>query len=84
MKLNIAPNFGFPLEVVTETIAILAKRGSGKTYCAAVLVEEMVKAGLPVAVVDPIGVWWVCVRAPTVIHPACRSSSSAATAPICR
>ena len=58
MQLQIAPNFGFPLEAVTETIAILAKRGSGKTYCAAVLVEEMVKAGLPVIVVDPIGVWW--------------------------
>ena len=58
MQLNIAPDFGFPLEAVTETIAILAKRGSGKTYAAAVLVEEMVKAGLPVVVVDPIGVWW--------------------------
>ena len=58
MQLQIAPNFGFPLEVVTETIAILAKRGSGKTYAAAVLVEEMIKAGLPVVVVDPIGVWW--------------------------
>ena len=58
MQLQIAPDFGFPLEAVTETIAILAKRGSGKTYCAAVLVEEMVKAGLPVVVVDPIGVWW--------------------------
>ena len=30
MQLQIAPNFGFPLEVVTETIAILAKRRSGK------------------------------------------------------
>ena len=58
MQLQIAPDFGFPLEAVTETIAILAKRGSGKTYAAAVLVEEMVKAGLPVVVVDPIGVWW--------------------------
>lgn len=58
MQLQIAPDFGFPLEAVTETIAILAKRGAGKTYAAAVLVEEMVSAGLPVVVVDPIGVWW--------------------------
>ena len=58
MQLQIAPNFGFPLEAVTETIAILAKRGAGKTFTASVLVEEMVKAGLPVVVVDPIGVWW--------------------------
>ena len=58
MKLKIAPDFALPLEAVTETFAILAKRGSGKTYCAAVLVEEMVKANQPVCVVDPIGVWW--------------------------
>ena len=58
MSIHIAPGFALPLEAVTETFAILAKRGSGKTYCAAVLVEEMVKANLPVAVVDPIGVWW--------------------------
>ena len=56
--LQIAPNFCLPPEAVTETFAILAKRGSGKTYCAAVMVEEMLKARLPVVVVDPVGVWW--------------------------
>jgi len=47
-----------PVEAVTETFAVLAKRGAGKTYTAAVLVEEMLAAGLPVVVVDPVGVWW--------------------------
>lgn len=57
-KLNIGDGLALPLEAVTETFVILAKRGSGKTYTAAVLVEEMVAASLPVAVVDPVGAWW--------------------------
>lgn len=56
--LNIAPDLALPLEAVTETFCIVAKRGSGKTYTAKVLVEEMMSAGLPVCVVDPLGVWW--------------------------
>jgi hypothetical protein len=56
--LQLAPGLTLPLEAVTETFAILAKRGSGKTYTAAVLVEELHAAGLPVAVIDPVGVWW--------------------------
>lgn len=47
-----------PLEAVTESFAILAKRGSGKTYTAKVMVEEMLSAGLPVCIIDPLGVWW--------------------------
>lgn len=56
--LVLADNLHLPLEAVTETFAILAKRGSGKTYTAAVLVEEMLKAGQTVVVADPVGVWW--------------------------
>lgn len=56
--LTLAEDLELPLDAVTQTFAILAKRGSGKTYTAAVLVEELVGAGLPVVVVDPIGVWW--------------------------
>jgi hypothetical protein len=50
--------FSLPHEAITETFAILAKRGVGKTYSASVMVEEMLKAGLRVCVADPIGVWW--------------------------
>lgn len=56
--LAIALDLQLPAEAVTETFAILAKRGVGKTYTASVLVEELLKAGLHVVVVDPIGVWW--------------------------
>jgi hypothetical protein len=56
--LRLSPKFSLPPEAVTETFAIIAKRGVGKTYTAAVMTEEFIKAGLPVVVIDPIGVWW--------------------------
>jgi hypothetical protein len=56
--LRVADNLTLPAEAVTQTFAILAKRGVGKTYTASVLTEEMLKAGLQVVVADPIGVWW--------------------------
>ena len=56
--LHFAADFSIPAEAVTQTFAILAKRGVGKTYTASVLVEELLKAGLHAVVVDPIGVWW--------------------------
>lgn len=56
--LQIAPNLELPAEAVTQTFAILAKRGVGKTYTASVMTEEMLKANLHVIVIDPIGVWW--------------------------
>ncbi len=58
MSLRIAENLELPEEAVTQTFAILAKRGVGKTYTASVFVEEIIKARLPVAVIDPVGVWW--------------------------
>ena len=57
-SLVISKELSLPAEAVTETFAILAKRGAGKTYTAAVTVEEMLKASLQVLVVDPVGVWW--------------------------
>ena len=57
-KLNISEDLKLPLEAVTQTFAILAKRGVGKTYTGAVLVEEMLAARQQVVVADPIGVWW--------------------------
>jgi DNA helicase HerA-like ATPase len=55
--LKISKELSLPAEAVTETFAILAKRGAGKTYTSAVMVEEMLKASLPVVVIDPVGVW---------------------------
>lgn len=56
--LNLATDLQLPLDAVTQTFAFLAKRGVGKTYSASVLVEEFLKNGLPVIVLDPLDVWW--------------------------
>jgi Helicase HerA, central domain len=47
-----------PINAATKCFAILAKRGAGKTYTAAVLAEEFAKAKVPFVVLDPIDVWW--------------------------
>lgn len=52
------PVLDLPPEAHTETFGVVAMRGQGKTYLGLVIAEEMRKAGLPVVVVDPIGVCW--------------------------
>lgn len=44
-----------PLELSTQVIAVLGKRGSGKTYFAGVLEEEPHGNGAPLIVPDPMG-----------------------------
>lgn len=56
--LHLSDELYLPIEAVTETFAILAKRGRGKTSTAVVMTEEMIRAGHPVVVLDPVGVWW--------------------------
>jgi uncharacterized protein len=56
-KINLG-SIQIPKQAATKTFAILAKRGSGKSYTAAVLAEELYKNSLPFVVFDPIDVWW--------------------------
>ena len=56
--LHIAPDLTLPLDAVTETFAILAKRRAGKSNAAVVIAEEMYDAGLPWVAIDPKGDWW--------------------------
>lgn len=58
MTLRLAPDLIVPIDAVTETFAILGKRGSGKTTTARVLAEELLDAQMPVVILDPTGVWW--------------------------
>ena len=57
-NLHISNDLSLPPEAVTNTHLILARRRVGKSYTAAVMAEEMVKAGLPWVALDPTGVWW--------------------------
>jgi hypothetical protein len=52
LKLNL------PEDAALWSIAELAIRGAGKTYTASVIAEEFVRAGIPITVIDGMGVWW--------------------------
>jgi Helicase HerA, central domain len=56
--LNLASNLSLTPDAARRVFAFLAMRGAGKTWAAAVLAEEMLKAGVPIIVLDPMGVWW--------------------------
>jgi hypothetical protein len=43
---------------VTQTFAVLAVRGAGKTNAARVMAESMFDLKLPFVAVDPVGSWW--------------------------
>jgi len=51
--------------LITKHVSILAKTGSGKSYVAGVLLEELAEKKIPVVVVDPHGEYGSLVRANT-------------------
>jgi hypothetical protein len=57
-KLKISSELSLPLDVIQSSIALLATKGAGKTYTGSVLAEETYEAGVPLVVLDPVGVWW--------------------------
>lgn len=48
----------FPLDLVTQTIAILARRGAGKTYTGLSLAEDLLRLNQQIVILDPQDVWW--------------------------
>ncbi|HWO88151.1 MAG TPA: hypothetical protein VNL98_03255 [Gemmatimonadales bacterium] len=56
--LHIGHGFRLPLETATETVLIVGKRGSGKSSTATRFAEQLIDARVPVAVLDPVDVWW--------------------------
>lgn len=58
MKLHISDDLSLPLDAVTQKFGILGRTGSGKSYFATKLCEEMLDAKAQVVVLDPVGVWW--------------------------
>jgi uncharacterized protein len=55
--LRISDELSLPAEAAS-TLVIYGGKGMGKTNLGSVLVEELSKAGLKWAVLDPLGVWW--------------------------
>ena len=56
-ELNIG-SITIPGKFITKCCNILAKRGSGKTYLAGVIEEELAKAEYPFVIIDPMGAHW--------------------------
>lgn len=57
--LNIAPGLKLdPDYVGGGTLALLAKKGAGKTYLGRVMAEEFWKAKVPFVALDPMDAWW--------------------------
>ncbi len=57
-EIEISTELSLPVEAVTQTFAILAKRGAGKTHTGCVMAEGMLAAGQQIVIADPVGVWW--------------------------
>lgn len=57
-ELHLATGLTLPQNAETWVISYVAKRGAGKTYNAAVQAEEMMKAKIPIVVIDGMGIWW--------------------------
>ncbi len=56
--LHLASNLALPLDASTQTFLIVGKRGSGKSSTATRFGEELIRAHVPIAVLDPVDVWW--------------------------
>src|SRR4051812_37988534 len=57
-KLEISTTLALPVDAVTQAIAFLGRRRSGKTYAAMKLFELMYAAGAQAIALDGVGVWW--------------------------
>lgn len=56
--LKLAKELDLPITAITQTFAMLGKRGGGKTYAATKLAELMLEAGAQILALDPVGVWY--------------------------
>lgn len=55
---KISEDLSLPLDAVTQTIAIVARKRVGKTYTASVIAEEFIGEQIPTVILDPTGAWW--------------------------
>ncbi len=47
-----------PLDVATESIAIISRKGAGKTHTARCAAEDLITGHVQTLVIDPLDVWW--------------------------
>ena len=69
-SVHLAPALLFPAaELATTVVALLGNRGSGKSNGAFVIIEGELDAGVPVIVIDYVGIYWSLRLDETGKHP---------------
>lgn len=58
MKIKLSSEISFPIDIVTQTVAIVAKRRVGKSFTMKKMVEQLFYAKQQVVIVDPKGDQW--------------------------
>lgn len=54
----LAKNLTPPVDAVTQTFGCIGRKGSGKTYLAGLLAEQMLDHHAQIIVIDPVGNWY--------------------------
>lgn len=57
-KITLSKELSFPLDLITQSVSILAKRRVGKSFTARKLAEGVFNAGQQICIIDPKGDWW--------------------------
>lgn len=57
-QLRLAKNLALPLDAVTQTFGCIGRKGSGKTYLAGLMAEEMLDHHAQIIIIDPVGNWY--------------------------
>lgn len=57
-SLKISADLSLPVDLVTQTIGVLAKRRAGKSYLLRRIAEQVFRAGQQIVIADPKGDWW--------------------------
>jgi DNA helicase HerA-like ATPase len=56
--LDFSPDLKLPIDAATQTFAFIGRKGSGKTYAAGKLVEELIDAKVQCVILDTVGNWY--------------------------
>ncbi|MCH7650672.1 MAG: DUF87 domain-containing protein [Nitrospinae bacterium] len=56
--IQISKKLKLPMDVVTQTLGIIARKGAGKSYLAMLIMEGLLDMHAQVVALDPVGNWW--------------------------
>lgn len=57
-KIRISPDLTLPVDIATQTLLVVGKRGSGKSNTCVRMAEQLFAAGVPFVTIDPVDNWW--------------------------